>query len=127
MTLALKAKENTNEIDLILNRQNTTVYLRKKDADNYSIRLWPDLDVYTLNIEGRNFEIATDGNSFIWDRGSNEIDMKANESYDITLDEASNKYIKVQVRTDLNLFWCHLFNFMLQQLYFILYNYTNGK
>ena len=103
MTLALKAKENTNEIDLILNRKNTTFYLRKKDADNYSIRLWPDLDVYTLNIEGRNFEIATDGNSFIWDRGSNEIEMKANESYDITLDEASNKYIKVQVRTGFEL------------------------
>jgi hypothetical protein len=103
MTLALKAKENTNELDLILNRKTTTVYLRKKDAENYSIRLWPDLDVYTLNIEGRNFEIAIGGNSFIWDRGSTEIEMKANESYDITIDEALNKYIKVQVRTGFEL------------------------
>jgi len=100
-----KSREISSEINLILNRKKPTAYLRKQDAKKYTIRLWPDLDVYTINVDGRNFDITKidDGNSFLWDYQSTELEMNPETEYNIAVNEESNQYIKVKVKRGLEL------------------------
>ena len=93
------AKLNSDKINLILNRKKPTVYLKKENSEKYDIRIWPDLENYTINIEGRNFDIAklNNGSTFIWDHNSNEIDMTPEKKYDVTYSENDQKTIDVEV------------------------------
>ena len=100
MSLDLRSREVTDELNLILNRKQPTVYLRKQDASNFVIRLWPDLEVYTINVEGRNFDItvAPDGHRLIWDYQSSELEMEPGKFYTILLSEEAKSYLEVQTK-----------------------------
>ena len=101
LSLDLRKREATDEINLILNRKQSTAYVRKQDANNYVIRMWPDLEVYTINIDGRNFDItkSADGRHFIWDYQSSELEMKSNKFYTIPMGDNDEGHIKVQVKS----------------------------
>lgn len=105
MSLDVRKRELTDEQTLILNRKQPTVYLRKQDASNFIVRIWPDLEVYTLNVEGRNFDITitSDGRHLIWDYRSIEVEMDPGKTYTIVLDEEDEDYIEVVVRTGLEM------------------------
>tara|TARA_B110000495_G_C23036010_1_gene618730 strand:+ start:1891 stop:3153 length:1263 start_codon:yes stop_codon:yes gene_type:complete len=100
MAMDLSIREASSETNFILNRKKPTAYLRKQDASRFVIRLWPDLEVYTINVDGRNFDITVspDDRHFIWDYQSSEIEMTPGKTYNILLDDKTESYIKVEVK-----------------------------
>lgn len=85
LEISSKAKQNTFEKQLLLNRKTKKVYLRHQDSNKFIIRIWNDFEEYVINIEGRNYPIYINEltNSILWDVGTNEIGLLPNETHTI--------------------------------------------
>ena len=95
--LDFKIKKLTTLKNMLLNRKQSKIFLNN-EYKNYSIRIWNDLEEYTINVNGRNFNIKCNPNSksIIWDVGSNQIEMVANQTEIIELNPTESIEIKLE-------------------------------
>lgn len=95
--LDFKIKKLTTLKNMLLNRKQSKIFLNN-EYKNYSIRIWNDLEEYTINVNGRNFNIKCSPNSksIIWDTGPNQIEMVANQTEIIELNSTESIEIKLE-------------------------------
>jgi hypothetical protein len=95
--LDFKIKKLTTLKNMLLNRKQSKIFLNN-EYKNYSIRIWNDLEEYTINVNGRNFNIkcSTDSKSIVWDAGPNQIEMVANQTEIVELNSTESIEIKLE-------------------------------
>ena len=95
--LDFKIKKLTTLKNMLLNRKQSKIFLNN-EYKNYSIRIWNDLEEYTINVNGRNFNIKCNPNSksIVWDAGPNQIEMVANQTEIVELNSTESIEIKLE-------------------------------
>lgn len=87
----------------IFNRKTDTIYL-DDSFDEYNIRMWNDLEYYTLNIGGISYKIAPDvdensNDILIWDFEKEEVALLPGDSHTIRVTEKVSVELRVHDRT----------------------------
>ena len=67
-----------------------------KIVNSFVIRVWKDIDEYTINFEGRNYLIKNCGGNLTWDPTVENIKLEANTSNRVKVDTNVSLDIKVQ-------------------------------
>jgi hypothetical protein len=98
--LGFAIKDATSTKTLLLNRNQPVIYLNP-ELKNYSIRLWSDLEQYSIVVLGRTYVIGVVSDYMVWDIGPGEIEMTPDKSYYIDLGESLILDIKVKSGNEL--------------------------
>lgn len=93
-------KGATEVKNLLLNRTQPELYLNSEFKD-YSIRLWNDLEQYTIVVSGRRFIINVNSKFMVWDVGPGEIELIPDKLYSIEINESLTLDIKVAFGNEL--------------------------
>lgn len=102
MALKIKQKLNETSKNLLLNRKTKKIYITDDEVGEFNIRIWPDEEIYTLNVSGRNFnlKLESDG-SLIWDYLSENKKLESNEYFITTIGDTKKIKIKSYEKNEL--------------------------